>query len=86
MKDYTKSTPPHVKAARQLDKLESDIIEYVITEEGPEPIQKIKHKLDYDHYIQKQIKPLADAVLLFFNKNFDDLLKNSKQNTLFDFS
>ncbi len=83
LKDYTKSTPPHVKAARQLEQLDSDIIEYVITEEGPEPIQKIRHKLDYQHYIDKQIKPLADTVLLFFNTNFDDLLKENKQTTLF---
>ncbi len=81
--EYTKSTPPHVKAARQLEKLDSDIIEYVITEEGPEPIQKIKHKLDYNHYIQKQIKPIAETVLLFFNKKFDDLIKGNKQTTLF---
>ena len=83
LKDYVKTTPPHVKAARQLETLESDIIEYVVTEQGPEPIQKIKHKFDYEHYIQKQIKPLAETVLLFFNKKFEDLLNDSSQTTLF---
>jgi len=68
---------------RQLETLESDIIEYVVTEQGPEPIQKIKHKFDYEHYIQKQIKPLAETVLLFFNKKFEDLLNDSSQTTLF---
>ncbi len=85
--DYTKTTPPHVKAARLLGKeLRSNIIEYVITKEGPEPIQKQKHKIDYEHYIEKQIKPIADAVLGFYNQSFDDIIKGSSQKTLFGFS
>lgn len=84
--DYTKTTPPHVKAARLLGKeLTSNIIEYVITKEGPEPIQKIKHKIDYEHYIEKQIKPIADAVLGFYSQSFDDIVKGSSQKTLFGF-
>jgi DNA polymerase-2 len=82
---YTKTTPPHVKAARKLGKLTSSIISYVMTTEGPEPIQKIEHKLDYEHYIDKQIKPIADSVLVFYDMNFDDMLKNSKQTNLFGF-
>ncbi|MEK6937175.1 MAG: DNA polymerase II [Nanoarchaeota archaeon] len=84
LEEYTKITPPHVKAARKLDKLESNIIEYYITEDGPEPIQKLKHKIDYEYYIKKQIKPIADSILVFFNKNFDDMTKESKQTKLFE--
>jgi len=84
--DYTKTTPPHVKAARLLGKdLKSTIIEYVMTKEGPEPIQKIKHKIDYEHYIEKQLRPIADAVLGFYNQSFDDILKGSSQKTLFGY-
>jgi len=86
LEKYVKITPPHVKAARQLDKLESNIIEYYITTNGPEPKQLLKHKLDYDHYINKQIKPLAETVLTFFNLNFDDLIKGSKQVSLFSYN
>ena len=56
-----------------------------MTENGPEPIQNITSKLDYDHYIEKQIKPLADSVLVFFNQEFDDILKGSKQTNLFGY-
>ncbi len=83
LEEYTKTTPPHVKAARQLDKLESNIIEYYITIEGPEPIQKLRHKIDYDHYIEKQIAPIANQVLNLLNENFEELTKNSKQAKLF---
>ena len=80
---YTKTTPPHVKAARKLDHLEGSLIQYYITLDGPEPIQKLKHKLDYDHYIDKQIRPIADQILPFIKLTFDDIAKNSKQEKLF---
>ncbi|MFP4400807.1 MAG: DNA polymerase II [Candidatus Woesearchaeota archaeon] len=82
---YTKTTPPHVKAARKLDKLDSNIIKYVITVDGPEPIQDVRHSIDYDHYIEKQIKPIADTVLVFFDTNFDDLMKGTTQKNLFNY-
>ncbi|HLC54680.1 MAG TPA: DNA polymerase II [Candidatus Nanoarchaeia archaeon] len=83
LEEYTKTTPPHVKAARKLDKLEGSIIEYYITEDGPEPLQKLKHKIDYEHYINKQIAPIANTLLFFFHRNFEDILKESKQTRLF---
>lgn len=82
---YTKTTPPHVKAARLLDKIESNIIEYYITENGPEPLQKLKSKIDYEHYVDKQLKPIADSILLFFNQTFDDVISGKKQKSLFEF-
>ena len=82
--EYTKTTPPHVKAARLMENIESNLIEYVITVKGPEPIPT-KTKIDYDHYIEKQLKPIADTVLQFFHQNFDDMVKGSEQRTLFGF-
>jgi DNA polymerase II len=61
--EYTKTTPPHVKAARKLDKIESNRIEYYITLKGPEPLQNLKNPIDYTHYIEKQIKPIAKTIL-----------------------
>jgi len=83
---YTKTTPPHVKAARLLGKdLKSSLIEYVITTNGPEPVQKKKHRIDYEHYIEKQIKPIADAILVFYNQSFEDIIAGSSQKTLFGY-
>ncbi len=78
--------PPHLKAAKKLKKLESSTIEYYITTDGPEPIQNLKHRLDYDHYIKKQIRPLAETILDFFDTTFDELLEGKKQTKLFDFN
>jgi DNA polymerase-2 len=85
LNEYTKTTPPHVKAARMLDKLTSSLIQYVMTIEGPEPLEKLKHKPDYEHYIDKQLRPIADTILFVYGKNFEDILKNSTQSSLFGY-
>jgi len=85
LKEYVKTTPPHVKAARLLPKLTSSIIEYYITTNGPEPVELLKSKIDYDHYIEKQIKPIAETILELFGHNFDDLISGTNQKSLFDY-
>jgi DNA polymerase I len=89
LSEYTKTTPPHVKAARILEekegKVKSSIIEYVMTEHGPEPLTYTTAPIDYEHYIEKQIKPIADSVLGFYDTNFDDLVAGSSQKTLFGY-
>lgn len=86
LEEYTKTTPPHVKAARKLGKVEGSVVEYLMTSDGPEPIQKIHHPIDYEHYIDKQIKPIAESILVFFNKNFDDVIKKKGQTSLSSFA
>ncbi|MDI6737613.1 MAG: DNA polymerase II [Nanoarchaeota archaeon] len=80
--EYTKTTPPHIKAARKMLKIESNIIEYVMTEDGPEPLGFVSHKIDYEHYLKKQLKPIADAILCFMGQAFEDAMKGTKQQTL----
>ena len=87
LSSYTKTTPPHVKAARLLEErggvLESNVMEYVMTTEGPYPVQLAdRPPIDYDHYAEKQLKPIADAILVFFNTTFEEALAGSKQTTL----
>ena len=85
LSEYTKTTPPHVKAARMLKRLTSNQIQYVMTTHGPEPIELLKHKPDYEHYVDKQIKPIADTILSVYGKSFDDILKSSTQSKLFGY-
>ena len=60
---YTKSTPPQVKAARALGwKNKKGTIEFVWTLEGPEPLSKKEHPLDYDHYAESQVLPAARSI------------------------
>ena len=85
VESYTKTTPPHVKAARLLDEIKSNTIEYYITKEGPQPLQKLTSPLDYKHYIEKQIKPIADSILELQDKTFEEVISGSSQKGLGDF-
>ncbi|MBU2924351.1 DNA polymerase II [Colwellia sp. 4_MG-2023] len=91
LNDYV-NTPPHIKACLIANKASIDsgqspkyrkrsIIEYVMTLNGVMPIELSKGNLDYEHYIDKQIKPIADDVLPFLGKSFDEIV--SKQINLF---
>jgi DNA polymerase-2 len=80
--EYTKSVPPFVRAAMLLDKPGRDIA-YYMTLRGPIPIQHNPRDLDYAHYIAKQLEPIADSILCFVGKKFDEILKGRSQLTLF---
>ncbi|MFT6207869.1 MAG: DNA polymerase-2 [Colwellia sp.] len=84
--DYV-NTPPHVKAALIANsKLEGEgkkpkytnrrTIRYVITLDGVQPLEYNESKLDYDFYVEKQIKPIANDILPFIGKDFDAITSN----------
>lgn len=83
--EYKKTTPQHVKAAKKLDSVDSNIIEYVITVDGPEPVQNVRHSIDYNHYVEKQLKPVSESILEVLNKKFDDVLRGTTQSSLANF-
>ncbi|MGI9322599.1 MAG: DNA polymerase II, partial [Pseudomonadales bacterium] len=89
---YTKNLPPHVKAARLAEQVRAakglapayqrgGWIEYVITLAGPEPRQYQTSQLDYNFYIERQLAPIADAVLVFNDTSLAEL--DSSQLDLF---
>lgn len=61
IENYTRTNPPHVTAARMLPN-PSGVIQYVITRDGPQPVGFVKSPLDYEHYIEKQIKPIVRTI------------------------
>ncbi|MBG08788.1 MAG: DNA polymerase II [Halobacteriovoraceae bacterium] len=75
--EYTSNIPPHVKAALQINESKRKnlkSVEYVITSRGPVPLVNDHSDLDYEHYIQRQVKPLAEDILAISGSNFDDLM------------
>jgi DNA polymerase-2 len=75
---YT-ATPPHVAAARKSIRPPGRSISYVITTDGPEPIDNLKHPLDREHYIIKQVKPVAEPVLATLGLEFDAVIGDTRQ-------
>ncbi len=86
LSDYV-NTPPHIKAAliandelrkRGLDKRYGHrrTIQYVITIDGVQPLEFNGSKLDYDFYVEKQLKPIADDILPFIESDFESIAGN----------
>ena len=61
VESYTRSVPPHVKAARLMEN-PTGVIRYVITLDGPQPESRITASIDYGHYVEKQIRPIVTTV------------------------
>jgi DNA polymerase-2 len=71
---YTKTTPPHVKAARKQAGGPGRIVTYVVTVIGPEAAGETTAPPDYDHYVTQQLRPIADAILRFLGgPDFDTI-------------
>jgi DNA polymerase-2 len=77
--DYTATTPPHVVAARKSTQPPTRLISYVITTAGAEPLDNIQHPLDREHYVMKQIKPVAEPVLATLGLDFERVIGDSRQ-------
>jgi DNA polymerase II len=77
--EYTTTTPPHVVAARKSVQAQGRSIHYVMTTAGPEPIDNVQHPIDREHYIAKQVKPVAEPVLATLGLDFDALIGDERQ-------
>ena len=88
LSQYVKAQPPHVRAARMVDEQRSQQglppeyergrkrIAYFYTLNGVQPYfqdSDLTH-LDYQHYIDKQLLPIAEGVFQMLNLNVIDVL------------
>jgi DNA polymerase-2 len=72
LSDYKKNIPPHVQAARKQSR-PGGWVSYVITVNGPEPSDERVSALDYQHYADKQLMPVADGILHFFETSYSSI-------------
>lgn len=83
--EYERNVPPHVRAARLADEENQKrgrapqyqnrgTIKYLWTTSGPEPVDYQRSPLDYDHYLTKQLQPVADGILPFLDDDFATLM------------
>jgi DNA polymerase II len=77
--DYTATTPPHVAAARKSTQSNGRLVSYVITTAGPEPVDNVEHPLDREHYVTKQVRPVAEPVLETLGLDFEQVIGDSRQ-------
>ncbi|MFP1779570.1 DNA polymerase II [Lonsdalea quercina] len=85
LSEYQRNVPPQVRAARMADEYNREHgrplqyqnggwISYVMTVNGPEPLETRHSPLDYQHYVEKQLQPVADAILPFLQDDFTMLV------------
>ena len=78
---YQVNVPPQVRAARMADEHNDRVdrprqyqdggwIEYVMTLNGPEPMEARRSRIDYEHYLSKQLQPIGDAILQPMGESF----------------
>ena len=76
--DYADHLPPHVQAATLLAS-PGRLIRYYITLNGPQPVENLTAPLDRDHYIECQLKPIADSLLEWLGSGFDGIISGQQE-------
>jgi DNA polymerase-2 len=83
--DYRANVPPHVRAARVADDFNrakgrplqyqnGGWISYVMTVAGPQPLETLAAPIDYGFYVERQLQPIADAILAFMGTDFQTVM------------
>jgi DNA polymerase-2 len=80
---YTATTPPHVVAARKQAQRKRGRVAYLVTVAGPEPVEERRSPIDYEHYVEKQVRPVAEPVLALLGLDFSKVIGDDRQLTLF---
>lgn len=90
--EYQKNIPPHVQAAKKAESWlaqngkksrykKGAWIEYYYTLNGPEPLECLHSAIDYELYLERQIAPVVDGIVLFLGTSFDEIT-SSQMNLL----
>jgi DNA polymerase-2 len=85
--DYQKNIPPHAQAAIKAEKVFAEKkspsrykragwIEYVITKNGPETLECQSSALNYEHYFDKQLTPIADTILAALGSSMESIFQD----------
>ncbi|HET7202658.1 MAG TPA: DNA polymerase II [Steroidobacteraceae bacterium] len=76
---YTATTPPHVAAARKSTRPPGRTVSYVMTVAGPEPADEVHNALDREHYVIRQVQPVAEPVLATLGLDFETVVGDRRQ-------
>lgn len=87
LNEYTKNIPPHAQAAIKAEQYfkekglpsrykNASWIKYVITMNGPEVLECNESQLNYEHYIDKQLTPIADTILSVLGSSMKSVIQD----------
>ncbi len=86
LSDYQKNIPPHAQAAIKAEKNFAEKkapsrykgkgwIEYIVTVNGPETLECHTSAINYEHYIEKQLTPIADTILAALGSSMESIFQ-----------
>ena len=77
--DYRAGKPPHVAAAEKSKAPPGRVIAYLITLAGPEPLDNQTAPPDREHYVHKQLRPVAAPILATLGLKFEQVIGDDRQ-------
>jgi DNA polymerase-2 len=80
--NYAGTPPPHVQAARKAGPRAGPLVRYVISAGGPEPVfhgEPLPADIDRAHYVERVIRPIAEAILEPLGLHIEDALGEPRQ-------
>ena len=80
---YTTNVPPHVQAVKKSVEKPPRVVVYVMTTAGPELVSEIHHPIDREHYVTRQIQPIAAPILETLGLDFSQVIGDDRQIALF---
>lgn len=80
---YRHGQPAHAAVARRLALPVGRLVRYVMTTAGPQPAAARTAPLDYEHYLEKQLRPATEPVLTLYGLDFAQLVGKDRQLKLF---
>ncbi len=87
LNEYQKNIPPHVQAAKKAETWlaakgkksryqRGGWIEYCYTLNGPEPLECLESTLDYELYVERQIAPVVDGIVMFLGTSYAEIVSS----------
>ena len=87
--EYRKNVPPHAQAAIKAEDefrrngqpsryRNKSWIEYVMTVAGAQTLECQHDRLDYEHYVEKQLTPIADTILTAIGSSMDAITRQQQ--------
>ena len=89
LSEYRKNIPPHAQAAIKAEAQSGQQrqparyrnrswVEYVVTVAGAQTLECQNAKLDYEHYVEKQLTPIADTILNAIGSSVDAITRQQQ--------
>jgi DNA polymerase-2 len=83
--DRYSANAPHVQAARKAGGRPGPVIRYVVAATGAEPVvlgRPLPPRIDYGHYVEKVIRPVAESILEDLGRSWSEALGEPRQLAL----